>query len=84
MAEKTPENENGLLPFSVIAAAVSGDAEAVCDVVRHYDRYITRLSTEEQTDADGTRRKRVNPDLRNRLVTRLITGILKFRLDGIN
>lgn len=52
--------------------------------MRHYDRYITRLSAQEQTDADGTRRKCVNPDLKNRLVARLITGILKFRLDEIN
>lgn len=84
MAKKAPEDNSGLLPFDTIAAAISGDAEAVCAVVRHYDRYITRLSTQEQTDADGTRRKCVNPDLKNRLVARLITGILKFRLDEIN
>lgn len=81
MAEKTPENENGLLPFSVIAAAVSGDAEAVCAVVRHYDRYITRLATQERADADGLSRRYVNEDLKNRLITRLITGILKFRME---
>ena len=85
MAGKTAGNESGqkrrLIPFDTIAAAVSGDEEAICAVVAHYDRYITKLAARERIDADGGRITYIDEDLRRRLITKLITGISRFRMD---
>ena len=84
MEMESPDRERDLLPFDVIAAAVSGDEEAISTVVRHYERYITRFATRERVDADGRRRRYVDRNLKHRIIERLIIGILQFRLDKGN
>lgn len=34
-----------LLPYHIIAAAASGDVEAINEVLKHYEGYIAALST---------------------------------------
>ena len=60
-----------LLPYHIIAAAASGDVEAINEVLKHYEGYIAALSTRRLYD-DET--------LRRRLETKLITKILAFEV----
>ena len=78
---KPVNTRSALLPYPVIAAAVSGDPDAVNQVVRHYSGYIATLSTRTSYDAQGVLRTQVDEDLRQRLETKLIVAILKFELN---
>lgn len=69
-----------LLPFSVIKKAVEGDVEAINAVLKHYERYIAKLSQRELYDKYGNPHLCVDEELRRRLETKLITKILIFRV----
>lgn len=69
-----------LIPYPVIAAAASGDPEAVNRVTQHYSGYIAALSMRTSYDANGYPRTQVDEDLRRRLETKLIVSILDFDL----
>ena len=70
-----------LLPFSVIQKAAGGDVEAINAVLKHYERYIARLSLRELYDEYGNPHLCVDEELRRRLETKLITKILTFRVN---
>lgn len=62
-----------LLPFDTIVRAVNGEEQALREVLRCYDRYITKLSMENG---------HVSEELRNRLKSKLLRAVLKFNIDG--
>ena len=64
------------IPVPVILAAVSGDAEAITAVVAHYQSYIRALATRPVKDVYGNEYLCVDEDMRLRLETRLIHGIM--------
>lgn len=74
--QKTPK----LLPYPVIAAAASGNINALYQILHHYDGYIAKLSTRIVKGADGKVHCYVDEEMRNRLQIRLITRTLKFRV----
>lgn len=78
---KTASGQKGLLPYTVIAAAVRGEPDAVNTVIRHYSGYIAALSTRTSYDAHGCPHSQVDEDLRRRLETKLIIAILAFDLN---
>lgn len=53
----TATGQKGLLPYSVIAAAVQGEPEAVNMVIRHYSGYIAALTTRTSYDQAEMRRR---------------------------
>ena len=61
-----------LIPFEVIQKAVVGEPEAVDAVLRHYTAYIKSLSMYKE---------HINDDTQDRLKTKLVEAILKFRFD---
>ena len=61
-----------LIPFEVIQKAVAGEPEAVDAVLRHYTAYIKYLSMYKGY---------INDDIQDRLKTKLVEAILKFRFD---
>lgn len=73
----------GLLPYSVIEAAATGNVDAINDVLSHYQRYITTLATRILYDEYGTPHLCVDEELKRRLETKLITRILCFKLDKL-
>ena len=79
-------SKNSLLPFFIICAAVNGNTDAIHVVLKHYDRYITALATSYVKDSTGHTRAHLNQHLKLRLETKLIMGILDFRVDnfGLN
>lgn len=77
----TATRRRDLLPYTVIAAAVKGDPEAVNMVIRHYSGYIAALATRTSYDAHGNPYSQVDEDLRRRLETKLVISILSFDLN---
>ena len=78
---KNDFNQPRLLPFPVISAAASGDAEAVNAVLQHYAGYIAKLPMLPYSDENGSTRVYVDDELRRRLETKLIAAILTFWTD---
>ena len=69
-----------LLPFHIIEVASDGDVEAINAVLKHYERYITKLSTRRLYDEYGQPHYCVDENLRRRLETKLIAKVLSFRI----
>ena len=61
-----------LIAFEVIQRAVAGEPEAVDAVLRHYTAHIKYLSMYKG---------HINDDTQDRLKTKLVEAILKFRFD---
>ncbi|MCR2026186.1 helix-turn-helix domain-containing protein [Anaerotruncus colihominis] len=61
-----------LIPFEVIERAVAGEPEAVDAVLRHYTAHIKYLSMYKGY---------INDDTQDRIKTKLVEAILKFRFD---
>ena len=68
------------LPQKVIFAAVRGEERALQEVIKHYERYIDRLSSRELYDRDGNLYIYHDSVLKTELQNKLIAGILKFRV----
>lgn len=79
MSKQRRKPNNNLLPYSTIQSATSGNAEAISAVLRHYERYIARLSMRPVRDPYGCTRLCVDEAVRRRVEIKLITGILEFR-----
>lgn len=62
-----------LLPFDTIVSAVNGEEQAMNEVLQCYNRYIAGLSMENGC---------VMEELRNRLRGKLLSAVLKFKIDG--
>ena len=69
-----------LLPFPVIEAASNGDTDAINQVLKHYEGYITTLSTRILYDEYGNPHICVDEGIRRRLQTKLITAIISFQI----
>lgn len=78
---KNKQYVSRLLPYSIIEAAATGNAEAVNIVLNHYKGYIAKLSLVGGKDPDGNTRVYADDELRRRLETKLICKILTFRMD---
>lgn len=71
-------DSKGLLPYPVIVSAVSGDVDAMNTVLKHYEGYITTLSTHIIYDEAGCPHPWLDMELRRRLVTKLIIKVMSF------
>ena len=64
------------IPVPVILAAVSGDTDAIAAVLAHYQNYIRALATRPIKDEYGNEYLCVDEEMRLRLETKLICGIV--------
>lgn len=78
--ETKHSGETRLLPFHIIKEASEGNVEAINVVLKHYERYILKLSTRRLYDEYGQPHYCVDESLRRRLETKLITKVLSFRI----
>lgn len=69
-----------LVPFSLIVKATDGNSEAINQIIRHYQGYMTRRSLRLMKDEYGNQSMVVDEVLRGRMETRLITKILSFEI----
>ena len=78
MSNRTRNNQ--LLSYPVIVLAAGGDVDAINTVLKHYEGYISALSTRRLFDKSGNLHLCVDEALRRRLETKLITKILTFNV----
>lgn len=69
-----------LIAFPIIKAATTGDVDAINAVLKHYEGYITALSSRKLYDDYGNPHLCVDEEIRRRLQTKLITKILSFKI----
>ena len=77
---KNKTSNHALPPFETIEAATTGDVCAINAILRHYNGYILSLSSRLCIDPFGNMQMVVDPEMKRRLETKLITRILKFRV----
>lgn len=74
------DKDSNLLSYDIIVAAVSGDEDAIYEVIEHYGGYIYSLSISKPLDRNGTVTFRINDELRQKLKIHLIITILSFEI----
>ncbi len=67
-------------PFDTIKSAVGEDVLAIMEILKHYERYMNRLSMRKFYDEDGRAQYCVDETLRHMLEIKLITVILNFKI----
>ena len=67
-----------LLPFHIIESAAGGDVDAINEVLKRYEGYITALSTIRLYDEYGNPHTAVDNEIRRTLETKLIVKIMQF------
>ena len=75
-------DEEKLPSYFTIKSATEGDIDAINLILKHYERYILKLSTRMIYDKTGRLCYEVDEALRRRLETKLSTKILTFKLDS--
>lgn len=83
MTTNLNKSGSSLLPYTTIEAAASGDVDAINAVLKHYERYLTALSTRTLYDENGIPNLCVDEGMKRRLETKLITRILCFDIQKI-
>ena len=63
--------------LSVIEAARAGGADAMEQILQHYDAYITKLCLRTIVDESGQIHKQVDPYMKGRLQSKLMQAITK-------
>ena len=64
-------------PLSVIEAARAGEADAMEQILQHYDAYINKLCLRTIVDESGQIQKQVEPYMKGRLQSKLMQAITK-------
>ena len=72
------EQRSQLPEFDVIRAAVRGEQWAIDKVVAHYQEFIDEQSEVEEKLPDGSVKRVVDEELRQRIIDRLIREIPNF------
>lgn len=67
------------LTKEVIFAAIHGEGEAIEEVLRKYDAYITKLATFQTIDIYGRKHMIVSEDVKQEIREKLISELPKFR-----
>ena len=63
--------------LSVIEAARAGEADAMEQILQHYDAYINKLGLRTIVDESGQPHKQVDPYMKGRLQSKLMQAITK-------
>lgn len=69
-----------LIPFSTIKAASEGDVVAIQYILKHYEGYISKLSTKVLTDEFGNGYYFVDKAMQEQITTALLQKILNFKI----
>ena len=63
--------------LSVIEAARAGEADAMEQILQHYDAYINKLCLRTMIDESGQTHKQVDPYMKGRLQSKLMQASTK-------
>lgn len=67
-------------PFDMIQEAVQGDPTEIAAILRYYERYMITLSLRSSRDNNGDIQMIPDPEILNRMESRLIDRIIKFKI----
>ena len=82
MKRKSSSPEEKLLPYDTICAATRGDPDAMAEVLRHFDGYISLRATRIFYDEYGQSYRGVDAELKQRIQDKLTARIMeRFRPD---
>ena len=82
MKRKSNIPEEKLLPYDTICAATRGDPDAMAEVLRHFDGYISLRATRIFYDEYGQSYRGVDAELKQRIQDKLTARIMeRFRPD---
>ena len=80
MKRKSSIPEEKLLPYETICAATRGDPDAIAEVLRHFDGYISYQATRIFYDEYGQSYRGVDAELKQRIQDKLVARIMaRFR-----
>lgn len=66
-----------LLDYDTIAAASTGDPDAMAEDLRHFDGFISKLATRTFRDANNVSFSGVDQEMKERMQLNLIASIIK-------
>ena len=66
-----------LLDYYTISAASTGDPDAMAEVLRHFDGFISKLATRTFRDANNVSFSGVDQEMKERMQLKLIASIIK-------
>lgn len=69
-----------LIAYPIIELAVSGDIEAIEMILKHFERYIIKMSVRQFYDVHGNIYYHMDEEIRHRIEMQLIMKILKFKV----
>lgn len=75
------DEQEKLLDYETIKAAVAGERWATEKVLTHYADYINELSTVEIRQANGKKKKVIDEDIRQRISLKLLEALPSFPLE---
>lgn len=75
------DDQQNTLTYEIIKAAVAGEKWATERVLRHYDDYMTELSTLKERQPDGSVKTYVDEDLKQEIALKLLEEIPKFPME---
>ena len=73
-------NKSAYVTYPVLLAAKDGDMQAMESIINHYRGLICTLAMRTAYRADGTIYHFVDNDIRHRMESTLIEGILRFEI----
>ena len=72
--------KNKNLSFDIIVAATDGDKEAIKEILKFYDGYISKLSLRKMYDDYGNVYMVVDGELKGRIQTAVMNMIFNFQI----
>ena len=75
------DGQEHLLDYETIKAAVAGEKWATEKVLAHYEDYINELSTVEIRQPDGSVKKQVDEDMKQRITLKQLEALPSFQLE---
>lgn len=73
--------QQNLLDYETIKAAVAGEKWATEKIIAHYDSYIEELATVKERQPDGSMKTYVDEDIKQSIVLKLLEEIPNFPME---
>lgn len=74
-------NDRGLLSYTMIIKAISGDPLAIDHITNHYDQLMDYLSTCHIRSEEGYLVPMINMEIKDRLTSKLVQAIMRFSIE---
>ena len=66
---------DGRIPYETIVAAKSGDSDAITEIVRHYEPYISHFAKRVMYDEGGIPHEVIDEEIKGLLISEYMSAI---------